>query len=275
MTGAETPPASEETFFDPAQLAPELQEQWKRMQASFTKARQKDRESARQAADKAAMVDKFYNDPSYARQVLEQLAPQLGYTLSPVTRTPGQQGTAPALPTSTEGITDLLTQKLGPDLAFLAPALAPAIADAVQQSTRAAVAPLEHRAVAQTQAQRQADEDRLMAELDTEFPGWEEQYGADMQELDRFLASEALTHPKFGSKYSVYLKLLNPSAAKVEAIRGMQQAGRNRVGTGRVGRPAATNVIDQIRKVNLEQGWNEAWQMAIQNVDALADELGR
>ena len=55
----------------------------------------------------------------------------------------------------------------------------------------------------------------------------------------------------------------------------MQQAGRNRVGTGRVGRPAATNVIDQIRKVNLSDGWNAAWEMAIKNVDALADELGR
>jgi hypothetical protein len=176
------------------------------MQASFTKARQKDRESARQSAEKAAMADKFCNDPAYARQVLEHLAPQLGYTLAPRTGTPtGQQGNPAALPTSTEGITDLLTHQLSPDLAFLAPALAPAIEHVVQQSTRAAIAPLEHRAVAQMQAQRQQQEDALLAELDTEFPGWEEQYGADMQELDRFLASEALTHPKFGNKYQVYL----------------------------------------------------------------------
>jgi hypothetical protein len=140
-------------------------------------------------------------------------------------------------------------------------------------TTRAAVAPLEQRAVAQTQAQRQQEEDALMAALDTEHPGWEEQYGADMQALDAFLASSSLSHPKFGSKYQLYLNLLNPSAAKAGAVRDMQAAARNRVGTGRPGRPAASNVIDQIRKTNLEKGWNEAWQMAIQNVDALADEL--
>jgi hypothetical protein len=55
----------------------------------------------------------------------------------------------------------------------------------------------------------------------------------------------------------------------------MQQAGRNRVGTGRVGRPAASNVIDQIRQANLKDGWNAAWDLAIKNVDSLADELGR
>jgi len=42
-----------------------------------------------------------------------------------------------------------------------------------------------------------------------------------------------------------------------------------------VGRPAASNVIDTIRKTNLEKGWNDAWQVAIQNVDALAEELGK
>jgi hypothetical protein len=179
------------------------------------------------------------------------------------------------LPTSTDGITALLTAKLGPDLAFLAPALAPAIEHVVAQQTRAAVQPLEQRAAAQTQAQRQTQEDALLAELDTEHPGWEEQYGAQMKELDAFLASDRLTHPTFGSKYQVYLKLLDPSAAKVAAIRGMQQAGRNRVGTGRVGRPAASNVIDQIRQANLKDGWNAAWDLAIKNVDSLADELGR
>jgi hypothetical protein len=276
MTGADTPPAGEETFFDPAQLAPELQAQWKSMQASFTRARQKDRADARQSSDKAALVDKFWNDRAYALQVVQQIAPQLGLTLTPQGTPQGQPGGNPgAVPTSTEGITALLTAKLGPDLAFLAPALAPAIEHVVTQQTRAAVQPLEQRAQAYTQAQRQQQEDALMAELDTEHPGWEEQYGAQMKELDAFLASDTLTHPTFGSKYSVYLKLLNPSAAKVEAIRGMQRAAGNRVGTGRVGRPAASNVIDQIRQANLKDGWNAAWDLAIKNVDSLADELGR
>jgi hypothetical protein len=270
----------EEQFFDPAQLSPELLTQFKGMQASFTKRMQglRGKEKALgQSTEKAALVDRFWNDRAYALQVIQQMAPQLGLTLQP-TGTPGGQpgtGTPAALPTSTEGITQLLTAKLGPDLAFLAPALAPAIEHVVTQQTRAAVAPLEQRAQAETQAQRQTQEAALMAELDTEYPGWEEQYGAQMKELDAFLASDALTHPTFGSKYATYLKLLNPSAAKVEAIRGMQQAGRNRVGTGRVGRPAASNVIDQIRQANLKDGWNAAWDLAIKNVDSLADELGR
>jgi hypothetical protein len=277
MTEAGTPPADkEEAFFDPAQLAPELQAQWKSMQGAFTKRMQgfraKEKELG-QVTEKAALVDRFYKDPAYALQVMQQMAPQLGLTLGRGTGTPAGQPGNPATASPSTGLAELLTEKLGPDLAFLAPALAPAIEHVVEQRTRAAVAPLEQRAVAQTQAQRQAEEDALMAALDTEHPGWEEQYGADMQALDAFLASNALTHPKFGNKYQLYLSLLNPSAAKAGAVRDMQAAARNRVGTGRPGRPAASNVIDQIRQANLKDGWNAAWDLAIKNVDTLAEEL--
>lgn len=269
----------QETFFDPSQLAPELEQQFKQMQASFTKRMQGFRAKEKELAgvtEKAALVDRFYKDPAYALQVMNQIAPQLGVTLSRGTGTATGQPANPATSAvSTESITDLLTQKLGPDLAFLAPALAPAIEHVVQHQTRAAIAPLEQRAVAQTQQQREAEENALMAQLDTEHPGWEETYGADMQALDAYLASSALTHPKFGNKYALYLQLLNPAAARAGAVRDMQTAARNRVSTGRPGRPAASNVIDSIRKTNLEHGWNEAWQVAIKNVDALAEELGR
>jgi len=274
-TGTAPAPAAEEHFFDPAQLAPELQQQFKQMQASFTKRMQGFRAKEKDLAgvtEKAALVDRFYQDPAYALQIIQQIAPQLGLTLGRGQGTPGQPGT-PAPATASTGLADLLTEKLGPDLAFLAPALAPAIEHVVEQRTRAAVAPLEQRAVAQTQAQRQAEEDAIMASLDTEHPGWEEQYGADMQALDAFLASPNLTHPRFGNKYQLYLALLNPAAAKAGAVRDMQAAARNRVGTGRPGRPAASNVIDQIRQAHLKDGWNAAWEMAIKNVDTLAEEL--
>ncbi len=271
LTDPAPPPAdpAEEPFMDPADMPPEVQAHFRRMQASFTKRMQGMREKEKSLGDKATMVDKFWNDPAYALQVVQQIAPHLGLDIRPTAKTPGQQGTSPALPNSTEGLTALLTEKLGPDLAFLAPALAPAVLQTVQ----ATVAPLEQRAVAQTQAQRQAQETALMAELDTEHPGWEETYGAQMQELDRFLASDSLSHPTFGSKYQVLLRLLNPAAATRDAVRNLQQAPKNRVGTGRTGRPAASNIVDTIRKTHQEDGWNAAWQVAIKNVDALAEEL--
>lgn len=270
LSGDATPPgATEEQFFDPAHLSPELREQHRRMQASFTKRMQSLRAKEKDLGPKAAMVDRFNTDPAYARQVIEQIAPRLGLALAPTAGTPGPQGTPSAPTTSLDGITQLLTSKLGPDLAFLAPALAPAILETSQAMTRAAIAPLEQRVVGQSEASRRAEEDRLMGELDASMPGWEEQYGDQMRELDAYLASDALTHPTFGNKYELYLRLLNPSIPRREAVRDIGRAARNRVGTGRAGTQAAPNVSETIRKAHQQGGWNAAWEAAIKNVDAL------
>ena len=85
-----------------------------------------------------------------------------------------------------------------------------------------------------------------MAALDAEHPGWEEKTGTDMADLDAYLASDALTHPKFGDKYTLIHRLLNPDAVRVTVAREMSNAARKRTGLGRSGR-SVPNVVKQVR----------------------------
>lgn len=278
----DTPPTAtseekEETFFDPKELSEELQAEWKRMQAGFTKARQRDREQVRAAQEKVQLVDRLNSDPQFARQLVEFLAPKVGVTLAS-----GQQAIerapAPArADTMSDAVSQALAEKLGPELAFLAPALA----EAVSEATRAAVSPFERKQVeqetmtrAQQEAARRAEEDRLMAELDQKLPNWEAEYGGKMEALDAFLASDQLVHPEFGSKYELYLRLLNPDAARATAIRDMQDATRRGVRTGRTGSPTRGNVLDRVKEAHQNKGWNEMWNVIQQNPDAILDALG-
>lgn len=273
------PPAAdagekEETFFDPKELSEELQAEWKRMQAGFTRARQKDREQVRQAQEKVQLVDRLNSDPAFAKQLVEFLAPKVGIQLGgpPVLSPPAhQQANALA-----DTVSQALADKLGPELAFLAPALA----EAVQEATRAAVSPFEKRQVeqesmtrAQQQAARQAEEDRLMAELDAKLPNWEEEYGKKMEALDAFLASDTLVHPEFGSKYDLYLRLLNPDMARVAAIKDMERSSRLGITTGRTGTPTRSNVLDRVKEAHAKKGWNEMWDVIQSNPDAILDAM--
>ncbi len=272
-----TPPAAqtEDTFFDPAQLSPELQDQWKKMQASFTRARQKDRETARAAQEKAQLVDRMNSDPAFAKDLITFLAPKVGLALAGSGSTPTTPATPQASPLA-DTVMAALTDRLGPELAFLAPALA----EAVQQATKAAVSPLERQAAeqvhltrAQQEAARKAEEDRLMAELDAQYPAWEAEYGTKMEALDAFLASDQLTHPEFGNKYQLYLRLLSPDTARVSAIKQMGDAARRGVRTGRAGQPTQSNIQDRIRQAHQEKGWNEMWKIIQQNPDAITEAL--
>jgi hypothetical protein len=259
---AEDGPAAatgDETFIDPATLPPELQAHFKRMQGAFTRRMQQSRDAER----KAAVVDRFYSDPAYARAVIAQIAPQLGLSFSS-TGTPPSPGTPVASPTpaSSQDLSAQLAAELGPDLAFLAQPLGQVLQRVLAQQVHTAVAPLEHRTQAQHQAARKREEDQLMAALDASHPGWEDEYGDRMRALDDFLMSDDLTHATFGNKYELYLRLLNPDAARIEAARGMQAAGRRRVGTGRP-TGSRTNIMDVIRKTrDPEQKWQIAARWA-------------
>src|SRR5690349_19928608 len=78
--------AQEETFLDgdgnldPRKLDAALQPIFKRMQAAYTKRMQ----GVAEIREKAAVVDRFYNDANFAHQTLAQWATQNGYTLTPV-----------------------------------------------------------------------------------------------------------------------------------------------------------------------------------------------
>ncbi len=215
---------------------------YKYWQAAYTKTRQRDRErygKLEQEHQKyQQLLSQFYQDDNVALQVLRQRFPQLAAQLS--SGTPSQ-GTRQA-----QGADDLeerLKAKLG-DVGFLAPA----IVDAVREALQGEMAPLRQQTEREKEAQRLRQRDTLMAELDAEHPGWEDTYATEMQELDQFLASDALSHPKYGNKYRLLLSVLNKDKPRIDAARQMAGAARGRVRTGNAGRAAAPNLTERIRQ---------------------------
>lgn len=247
----EPPPDQDEGAEDPLQgdgPAPQepaaAQKYW---QGAYTKSRQKDREKYGKLESEHGqyqqILAKFYQDEAYAKQVLAQRFPQLAAQLV------GQPGpAAPGTPASpTSGLTQQLQQSLG-DYGFLAPALGPVLERVITEQVQQRLTPFEQRTTQQAEQARHAEEASLLAAMDSAHPGWEASYGTQMQELDKFLASEALTHPKYGNKYELYYRLLNADAARIDATRAMADAARQRTGLGRTGRSSVPNVVDQVRK---------------------------
>ena len=226
--------------------------QYKYWQAAYTKTRQKDRErfGTLEAEHKqfGDVLRQFYQSDEFALQTLRNRFPHLASRLNTDgdTRAPGQSHQASQGQTSP--VVQMLEQRLGDNLAFLAPSLGPVIEEVVRALTQEAVTPLKRQSDAQAAQQRKREEDRLMGEIDAEFPGWEGRYGTDMKALEAFLASEELSHPKFGSRYKLLMQALNPDLARIDAAREMDRASRGRVTTGRTGRPAQPSIAQDITK---------------------------
>lgn len=244
---------------------------YKHFQAAFTKARMRDREQHSKLADEHTtykqLLANFYADDSYALQVIRQRFPHLADRLSGTDNRatlPASAGQGTVSSGAAGQLQTVLQQKLGPDLAFLAPALA----DAMQAAVGAALQPLEQRTQAEQAQARRQQEDAIMADLDGKYPGWEERYGADMQALHDFLGSDQLTHPKFGNRYELLFRVLNKDTGRIEAARAMEQAGRRRLSAGRTGRSGTPNITDQVTKAARS---SEAFRLAAQ---AALEELG-
>ena len=225
--------------------------QYKYWQAAYTQTRQRERQRYGQVENEhkqyGDVLRNFYQSDEYALQVLRQRFPQLAAQMT-FDGTRGQtQGTPQG--SSSQGSSPLvqaLEQRLGKDLAFLAPSLGPVLEEAIAAATQQAVAPLHQQTQQQQEAVRKQAEDVLLADMDSKYPGWEPRYGTDMQALDTFLGSDQLTHPKFGNKYELLLKLVNPDLARIDATRAMNQAGKSRLTTGRSGRASQPNIEAQI-----------------------------
>lgn len=219
-------------------------------QGAYTKSRQKDRERYGELESEHTqyknVLAQFYQNDDYARQVLAQRFPQLASQIQ------GQSGQASPAGESSQtgqssGLVGRLQQKLG-EFGFLAEGLGSALEEEIESRVQARVGPLEQRTAQHTESQRKAEEDKLLAEMDGKYPGWEDSFGAQMRELDDFLGGNALNHSRFGNKYELYYRLLNPDAARSDAIREMGNAARRRTGLSRTGRSSAPNIGDQIRK---------------------------
>jgi|SRR5919108_2360793 hypothetical protein len=247
---AEPPPTAPEEGDEPLQGDGEVPQDpaaaHKYWQGAYTRSRQKDREKYGKLESEHGqyqqLLTRFYQDEAYAKQVLAQRFPQLAAQIV------GQPGPAPhgtpASPAS--GVTHQLQQSLG-DYGFLAPALGPVLERVIAEQVQQRLSPFEQRTQQQAEQARQAEETRLLAAMDAAHPGWESSYGTQMQELNAFLASDALTHPKFGDKYTLFYRLLNPDAARIAATREMANAARQRTGFGRSGRSSVPNVQEQVR----------------------------
>ena len=234
---------------DSPQDPSEAQKYW---QAAYTKSRQKDRERYGKLEGEHKQMGetfrRFYSDETYARQVLVQRFPHLASALEG--STPSGQAALPAAPTTaqtTGQLTAELQQSLG-EFGFLAQALGPVLERVIESRVNARVQPLEQRTTQQTEAARRTEEERLLAAMDGKYPGWEDTYGAEMKAIDEFLASDRLEHPKYGNKYELYYKLLNPDASRLAATRQMLDAAKRRTSLSRTSHQTVSNIADQVRK---------------------------
>jgi len=255
---------AEETFLDgdgnldPRKLDAALQPIFKRMQAAYTKRMQ----GVAEIREKAAVVDRFYNDANFAHQTLAQWATQNGYTLTPVgggnqnqqqpARQQGGNGQAPAF------LVEQFKANLQPELHWMAEPLANAMAASMQGM----LAPVFQE---QTQAQQKAREsewDKSATELANVAPGWEE-HEDTMGELFDFMRSPNQYHPVYGSKLQMLYNLATANAASMKKTQQrVAQAGKNLpTSTNRSGRPA-TGLGDP-SKISTQDAWKLAVQQAL------------
>lgn len=247
-TAPTTEPAKVESFFDPSALSPELKEQWKKMHGAYTKRLDGIRAIEGRKPD-LDFLDQYRGNPEVARQILQQEAQRLGLTLSTASSANGTaNGSAAATTTAkAEGVpaelVKAIEEQLPPELKWMAPAQAAAS----WAATRLTVGPLVQKDQAKDQAARVAEYDRLAEELSTVAPGWEE-HESTINELQTFLRSSALTHPKFGSRLALLHGVVTKDArARVAAAQSMGDAARNRTTTGQSGRSVTPNIAEQVR----------------------------
>jgi hypothetical protein len=244
---------------------------YKYWQGAYTQTRQRDRErygklegEHKQFGD---VLRQFYQSDEYALQVLRQRFPQLATKLS-LDGTPASEAGTPT-GGSTSRVVQLLESKLGSDLAFLAPRLGPVLEEVIRASLTEAITPLHRQTEERAALDRKREEDRLLTEMDSQYPGWEPRYGSKMQDLDAFLGSDQLTHPVYGNRYQLLYKLLNGDQARIDATRAMNHAAHSRLTTGRAGRESQPNIDEQVLKAKSN---TEAFMLA---AEAAARELGR
>lgn len=265
----------------PQDLPPELEARWeeerKKHQRTYSKAQARLREREKSIAtyrQKAELVDRFYSDPTYAAQTMQQMAQQLGYTLTRANGQPAQQSQqgqqAHSQGQATQGggqIPDWVNRMASeavtdnPDLAFLAPI----IAKAAWSITNAATEPLQQEAEARRKADedrrtqdRQAEFERLALELEEQGVDWRE-HEEEMTERLNFLRA-ALTnqgswsHPRYGNVLQLlHTWVAGPKAAQAEAGRRLQQAMQNRTSTGTATRSPGVNTQQLIRDAKTQQ----------------------
>jgi hypothetical protein len=240
---------SEDAFFDAAQLAPELQDQWKRMQGAYTKKMQK-LAGAREAA---SIVERFNSDPEFARQTIQQRAAQLGLQLGqPSQQGMNGQGHEEKPP---EQFVDAVRANLSPELQWMAPSLA----KSQWAAAKMMIQPLKEQQAQTARSTRDQEYDTLAEQLAQKAPGWEE-HEDDMDSMLAFLQSPKMTDRRFGSKLELLHRLVTGEGqANATAARRMAEAGRFR---NPAGQPMATPVADVSQQVKSAKTNQDAFDAA-------------
>ena len=262
---AEEEEPSTEALLDPATLPDELKPHWSRMSKAYQTRLNEMRTRERGLDDlekKAAVVDRFYSDPAYARQIIEQTATRLGMSIGATGQQTHQQQQTGQVPNDVmQAVQEALAD--APDLQFLVPYLAKA-ADAVVQRR---VQPFEQRQEQDRETQRQAAWDTMQADFSSRVP--EEEWGQHEDEmlsrlnfLRRAFEGGPLQHPRYGSLLDMLYRWTTGEAqATAAAGRRMSQALRSRTTTSNGARSVQPNIQEQIGKASDDQ---EKWAIAFQ-----------
>lgn len=256
-----------QSLIDPATLPDELKPHWSRMTQAHGKrlSEFKEREQGLNELErKAEIIDRLYSDPVYARQVVQQMATQLGMSLGATGAEPkpsagDSQVPANVLQAAQAALSDT------PDMQFLAPAIAK-VAHAIAQQS---VQPFQEQQEQIQQRQRKSEVDEMSAALTESSPGWEEHEDAMLSRLnflkDALNGRGPMTHPRFGSVLEMLFRLETGNAtATAEAGRRMQRALTNRTGASTATRTPVPNVQEQIGKAETPDAqWAIAFRAAL------------
>jgi len=255
---SETQPVKEESFISPNELPDELKPHWKRMHRAYTKRL----EEIKSVRDKAAEVDRFHSDPSFAYQTLAQWAVQNGYALTPTgaqaAQQPSPQAQASKAPPQ---LVEAVRAQLAPELQWMAEGLA----NSQWAAQQMLYAPILQRQQQDQRAAISGEYEQLANELSQTAPGWEE-HESEMTQLFDFLQSSSLKHPRFGSKLQMLYNMLNGNAsALAESTNRMNRAVKNRSSSSTFSGKKVSNLSDRIRKASSQDAWRIATQAALGN----------
>ncbi len=256
----------DQRLIDPATLPDQLKPHWGRMTQVNNQRVAAVRERERGLTElerKAGIVDRLGSDPTYARQVVEQMATQLGMSLT-AGASPAQPSDAGAVPAN---VLQAAQQALAdqPDVQFLAPVIAKVAYNIAQET----VQPFQKQQEQQQQQQRRHEYEQMSSTLSETAPGWEEHEDA-MEARFQFLKDALnqkgpMVHPRFGSVLEMLYRLETGHAtATAEAGRRMQRALTNRTTTGTGRRTPAPNIQEQIAKAGTpDDQWAIAFNAAV------------
>lgn len=255
VTATEEAPKQQDEpqFHDPQTLPEDLAPHWKKMQASFTRKMQALSQERQEMRDKVGELERLRTDPAYARQVILDSAERLGLEVKPA----GSNGhsTTQAPSSVPPELVSAIKARLSPELQWMAESIAAANWEANKHLT----APILERQEREQKSRRAEDYDRVAEKFSTKVPDWNE-HEEEMAECLAFLQSPRLEHPTFGSKLELLYNLVTGhSAAKLEAVRRMAEAPRQRTTTGRAETHSTTNLADVVRKAPTTQ---DAWEAA-------------